>query len=216
MDPYYDDGQVVIYNADCADVLPTVNPSDVALVLTDPPYGISVRTDQSRLSHPGHTGHTVYPPVEGDDEPFDPAHLLRFSRVVLWGANHYAPLLPPGGRWLIWRKRDASPLLAAAEMAWHTAGGRSVDVYESTIKGMKVREGAVHPTQKPVDLMRWVVEKFTHPGDLVLDPYMGSGPVARACSDTGRCYLGVELVEDYCKVAVGRLAQQALDMSDTA
>ena len=56
----------------------------------------------------------------------------------------------------------------------------------------------------------------TLPVDLVLDPYMGSGPVAQACSDLGRRYIGIELVEEYCRVALSRLKQQTLDFGGAA
>jgi DNA modification methylase len=72
------------------------------------------------------------------------------------------------------------------------------------------RNVKLHPTLKPVSLMRWIVDRWTQPGDLVLDPYMGSGPVAQACHDLGRRYIGVEIVEDYCRVAANRLAQGVL------
>jgi len=68
----------------------------------------------------------------------------------------------------------------------------------------------VHPTQKPVALMRWILDKWTEPGDLVFDPYMGSGPIAQACHELGRRYIGVEIVEEYCQTAVNRLGQQTL------
>ena len=75
------------------------------------------------------------------------------------------------------------------------------------------REPHLHPTQKPVGLMRWILEMFTQPGDLVLDPYMGSGPVAQACKKTGRGYLGFEIEEQYCYAAVTRLGQGMLDVA---
>ena len=217
MKPYYSDDLVTIYNARCEDVLPSIDPASVDLLLTDPPYGIAVDTDQRKLSQQkGHTGHRTYAAVYGDDVPFDPAPLLAFGRVVLWGANHYATKLPPGGQWLVWHKRDASPFHAAAELAWANAGGRPVDLFDYTLKRTKTTDGPLHPTQKPVALMRWIVDRWTEPGDLVLDPYMGSGPVAQACHELGRRYIGIELVEDYCKVAASRLRQQAFDFGGAA
>ena len=212
MTPYYDRDGITIWHADCRDVLPDIDPATVGLLLTDPPYGINANLDYARFT----SGKTYTTPIEGDLVAFDPSHLMGYERVCLFGANHFAPSLPHGGRWIVWRKRGASPLLAAAELAWHNLGGRSVDYFESTVKGMKVREGAVHPTQKPVALMRWIIDRWTKPGDLVLDPYMGSGPVAQACHELGRRYIGIELVEDYCKVAVSRLAQQTLDLDGGA
>lgn len=61
--------------------------------------------------------------------------------------------------------------------------------------------------------MRWILEKWTEPGDLVLDPYMGSGPIAQACKEKGRRYIGIEIVEEYCRITVEhRLAQMALPL----
>src|SRR5690606_35419415 len=102
-------------------------------------------------------GGGTYDPVVGDDEPFDPAPLLAFPRVCLWGANHYANRLPIG-QWLFWRKVDASPLIAAGELAWHNLGGRPLDYYESTITVARRQDGRLHPTQKPVGLMVWCLE----------------------------------------------------------
>ncbi len=73
-------------------------------------------------------------------------------------------------------------------------------------------ERHLHPTQKPVKLMIWLLERLTQRGDLVLDPYMGSGPIAKACHLTGRRYLGVEIDEGYCQIAASRLYQQVLPL----
>ena len=64
--------------------------------------------------------------------------------------------------------------------------------------------------------MTWLIERFTKPGDLVLDPYMGSGPIAKACHMTGRRYIGCEVERQYVDVAVKRLAQSVLPLGDVA
>ena len=213
--PYYDRDGITIWHADCRDILPTIDPASVDLLLTDPPYGIDLDTDYSSI--PGisadgkrHNGGRTYIPVASDDEPFDPSSLLAYPRVALWGANHFAQRLPGGGRWIVWRKRGASPLLAAAELAWHNCGGRPVDYFETTRNEARQLDGHLHPTQKPISLMAWMLEKWTKPGDLILDPYMGSGPIARACQLLNRRYIGIELVETYCQAAVNRLAQPSM------
>ena len=208
MTPYFDRDGIVIYHGDCRDVLPSIDPADVDLLLTDPPYGINLDTDYGGR---GRGSRKTYARVAGDDAPFDPTHLLRFRRVVLWGANHYAPLLPASKSWIVWNRQTHSDA-ADAELAWTNLGG-TVRRYDHRWDG-RARGGEpqtfLHPTQKPVGLMRWIVDRWTKPGDLVLDPYMGSGPVAQACHELGRRYIGIELVEDYCAIAVKRLAQQTL------
>ncbi len=75
------------------------------------------------------------------------------------------------------------------------------------------RGSRLHPALKPVSLMKWVLGNWTVPGDLILDPYMGSGPVAQACHEMGRRYIGIEIEEKYCEIAVDRLAQGVLEFS---
>ena len=95
--PYYDDGTCVIYHGDCRDILPTLGVTP-ALVLADPPYGVNERTDRASKGRGGggkNWPSRDLPPVHGDDEPFDPALILAFPRVVVFGANYFAERLPP-------------------------------------------------------------------------------------------------------------------------
>lgn len=216
MKPYFDRDGITIYNARCEDVLPDVDPAGVDLVLTDPPYGINLDTDYSKMSDPKHTSTAWARRVDGDAEPFDPAALVPFGRMFLFGANHYHHRLPEGGSWFVWDKvtrNDVKVRQADGELAWTNAGGKNCVVYRHMWSGAfreTERGFTVHPTQKPTALMRWIIDRWTKPGDLILDPYMGSGPIAQACHELGRRYIGIELVEDYCSIAVGRLAQQTL------
>jgi site-specific DNA-methyltransferase (adenine-specific) len=126
---------------------------------------------------------------------------------------------PDSPTWIAWDKRgDQKPtLFADVELAWTNLGGPAIRYrHWWGVNRASERGFHVHPTQKPVALMRWIIDRWTEPGDLVLDPYMGSGPVAQACHELGRRYIGVELVEDYCKVAVSRLAQQTFDFGGAA
>ena len=62
----------------------------------------------------------------------------------------------------------------------------------------------MHPTQKPVALLEWLIKTYTNPGDLVLDPTMGSGTTGVACQNTGRTFIGIEKDEAYFKIACDR------------
>ena len=210
MTPYYDRDGITIWHARCEDILPSIDPATVDLLLTDPPYGIDYQPGRGkRLA-------LEWDAVEGDSVPFDPRHLLAFRRAVLWGANNYTDHLPRGG-WLWWDKRILNGTKGSnsdGELAWTNLITGVRGFRHLWVGGYRASEYGfhVHPTQKPAALMRWIVDRWTKPGDLVLDPYMGSGPVAQACHELGRRYVGIELVEDYCRVAVSRLAQQTLDL----
>ena len=223
MTPYYADDGVTLYHARCEDVLPAIAPESVDLLLTDPPYGIGVTLG----GHRGHKGAMQGETVTGDDVPFDPSRLLAYGDCVIFGGNYMTDILPPSG-WIIWSKvqdnrwsHGKHSTRSLAEMAW-TNIHKYVAIYNCFWAGSPMhrmgseRGTQLHPTQKPVALMRWIVDRYTQPGDLVLDPYMGSGPIARACKDTGRRYIGIEIEERYCEIAVKRLAQDVLDFEGGA
>lgn len=217
MTPYHDRDGITIFNADCRDILPTIDPSTVALVLTDPPYGVDFDTDFTRFTGGVSASVGTHPAVHGDSDPFDPSPIVsRFRRVMLFGANAFSDRLPRGS-WIVWDKRSpqgAKNVMSDGEVAWFSHG-HGVYIHSHTWDGFNrasERQTAYHPTQKPVALMRWILEKWSKPGDLILDPYMGSGPVARACLDLGRRYIGIELSEAYCQIAVQRLQQAVLPL----
>lgn len=153
--------------------------------------------------------------IVGDDEPFDPAHLLAFDRAIIWGANHFAAALPPAPGWLVWDKRDgtASNDQSDCELAWSniltTARLFSARWSGAHRTGREQGEGRVHVNQKPVALMGWCLQLA---GDdrLVVDPYMGSGSTLRAAKDLGRRAIGIEIDQGHCETAVERLGQEAL------
>jgi site-specific DNA-methyltransferase (adenine-specific) len=231
MTPYFDNGQgIVIYHGDSREILPTLDPSSVGLLLSDPPYGVKERTARYTAGRSGREGSGYrgskpeavdFPPVHGDDRPFDPSHLLRFPRLILFGANHYANRLPQSSSWLIWDKLDGltsrRPIgfndNGDAELAWTNLGGpvRLIPCrWMGILKKSELGRQRVHPTQKPVALMRWLIEMYSKPGDLILDPYMGSGPTVEAARDTRRRCIGIEIEEAYCRIAELRLEQVSM------
>lgn len=217
--PYYDEGGITIYHGDCREILPELGAFD--LELTDPPYGTGYQY-QSRhrtgRGGPKRWSGNSFGAIDGDAEPFDPSHLLGVApAIILWGANHYASKLPDNALWFVWdRKAGRAPdtNITDAELAW-VSGHRfkTVRMFRHMWAGLQrdseIAEGSLHPTQKPVALMSWCLGFFPD-ARTVVDPYMGSGPVARACKDAGRRYVGIELVERYCEIAVRRLAQEVL------
>lgn len=102
---------------------------------------------------------------------------------------------------------------ADCELAWSNLGGPARIIphrWKGLVRASERGESTKHPTQKPVYLMAAIIEWRTKPGDLILDPYMGSGPVLRAAKDLGRKAIGIEIEEAYCEVAANRLAQEVL------
>lgn len=215
MNPYYQDDSVTIYHGDCREILPALEPDAISLVIADPPYGMDLET--TRLTSWGARKWTER--VRGDAEPFDPSHLFRFRRLVIFGANHFASRLPESNGWIVWNKRgDGRPSgihFGDCELAWSNVG-QGIRMFSNAWHGAPRwhAEPPLHPTQKPVVLMRWLIENHTKSGDLVLDPYMGSGPVPRAAKDLGRKAIGIEIEERYCEIAAKRMGQEVLAVKE--
>lgn len=214
MIPYYADDFVTIYHGDCREVLQgiTVEPD---LLLSDPPYGMN-------YTHGGYGKGKTYGfegiLIKGDEEPFDPAHLLAFpaKRRILWGANHYAPRLPASPGWVIWDKRCGRGVTdqSDCELAWSDflTVARVFSAYwgGAVRSGREQKEGRLHVNQKPVALMTWCIDLAGLGTNLVLDPYMGSGSTLRAAKDLGRKAIGIEFEEAHCETAAKRMAQEVL------
>lgn len=213
--PYYEEDGITIYNADCREVLPQLEPVD--LVLTDPPYGVSLNTAYKSSQRGPLAGANDYPPVHGDDKPFDPSpFLIRYPNLIMWGANYYADKLPASGQWLVWDKRDGIAYndQADCELAW-TRGTRGTvprvfrHLWNGMLKDSEHNQKRCHPTQKPLVLLQWCISFFPN-AQTILDPFMGSGTTLRAAKDLGRRAIGIEIEEKYCEIAVNRLRQGVL------
>jgi site-specific DNA-methyltransferase (adenine-specific) len=202
--PYYQDDSCIIYHGDCRKLLPSLE--EVDLVLTDPPYGIASIWQGGKGHGWGNARKQAVVRNGWDGQPPDNATiqlvLTKARDAVIWGGNHFD--LPKSRGWLVWNKPERNFTLAEAELAWTTRDAiiRVRDLPRSEI-------GRLHPTQKPVSLMRWCLGFFPE-AQSVLDPFMGSGTTLRAAKDLGRKAIGIEIEESYCEIAANRLAQEVL------
>lgn len=219
-------GLATLYLGDCREIAPTLGRP--AAVISDPPYGMAWNTDSTRFSGgaQGASRGRKWPThgaakIVGDNEPFDPAPWLRAAeRVVLWGSNHYAARLPVGTT-LVWVKRNDEAFgsfLSDAEVAWMKGGhgvyaNRVVDC--APRRAIEANGSAAHPTQKPIPLMRWCIERAkVPPGGVILDPYMGSGSTGVAAVQMRHPFIGIEIEPRYFDIACRRIeeAQRQGDM----
>jgi DNA modification methylase len=201
-------GNATLYLGDCMDILPTLPKVDA--VITDPPYGIgenahrvASRSKLAKTTDYGDFDWDKAPPAA----PVIEACVSAGKSAILWGGNYFE--LPPARGWLIWDKVNSGNF-ADAEMAW-TNLPMSVRMYRQMWNGM-IREGdergqvRVHPTQKPLGLMRWCID-WTKNAETILDPFMGSGTTGVAAIQLGRKFIGIEREPKYFDIACQRIEQ---------
>lgn len=207
-------GNATLYLGDCREITPNLQGVDA--VVSDPPYGMDWDTDSTRYSggQDRHArsrgkGKKDWQEIAGDKEDFDPSPWLKYPKVVLWGANHYSSRLPVGTT-LVWIKKADhlfGTWLSDCELAW-MKGGHGVYAHREPFpppSRMAENFGSTaHPTQKPIKLMTWAIQKAKATG-LVLDPFMGSGTTGVACAALGLPFVGIEINPTYFETAVDRI-----------
>ena len=203
-------GRVTLYRGD-ADGIGAI---EADAVVTDPPYGNGYKSNGCCLGKKGGWKPSKAPvEMEWNEEPFDPAPWLKYRNVIMWGANHFASRLPDSPAWLVWDKRDGAGEnnLSDCELAWSNMGGSARlkrHLWMGLCRDSEIRDH-LHPTQKPVAVMAWCMEKGKVPvGATVLDPYMGSGTTGIACIRTGRRFIGVERDPTHYATALARIKNE--------
>lgn len=177
---------------DCLEIMPTLGRFDA--VVTDPPYGIGI-TDSPRLAVSRGMGGKAW-----DDVPADLSWLDAVNQpAIIWGGNYFD--LPPTRAPLVWDKNNAGRDFADFEMAWTNL---DMVARRFVMRPMNMDGGKQHPTQKPVEVMKWCLG-FLPDAETILDPFMGSGTTGVACVKTGRMFTGIEIDPDYFEIACKRI-----------
>ena len=201
------------------------------LVFTDPPYGMNLDTDYTKMNNDSNVefkqqknivGGKKYNVVIGDNEDFKPElvttifdNLDYCKEIFIWGADYYPELLKDykKGNFIIWDKRDDNPQFdkmfgSQFEVCWSKNKHKKeiVRVRWCGVFGTETEfdKKRVHPTQKPSKLASWFIEKYSNENDLIVDIYGGSGSTLIACEQLNRkCYM-MELDPKYCDVIITR------------
>ena len=195
-------GSATLYLGDCMEVLPTLQKVDA--VITDPPYGIGIASNPVRQMHEKHDWDAATP-----DESVLSAVIQAGAVAVVWGGNYFD--LPPSQCFLVWDKVQPQDFsLAMCEQAWTNKKGPAKLYRQSVLSYRKE-----HPTQKPVELMKWCIEQAAvPPNGTILDAFMGSGTTGVAAVQMGRRFIGIEREPKYFDIACRRIedAQRVQDM----
>ncbi len=205
-----------LYNIDCMEAMKKAPDNHWDLAIVDPPYGIG--WDGDNLENYNNKPFEIWkgakpkgytkknwdsspPPKEYFDE------LLRVSKhAIVWGGNYFTNHLPPTGHWIVWDKKVSMPTFSKGELAWCNIKN-SLDIFSFLWAGFRKGEpcNRIHPTQKPVALYTWLLDRYAKCGDRILDTHLGSGSIAIACHDMGFHLDGFEIDKEYFDNASKRL-----------
>lgn len=222
MTPYYQDDAVTIYHGDCREFLPRAD-----VLVTDPPYGINIGgPDVGRNGRGGRHGlekgtydsyddtyenyvETVVPTIQRAlaltrrGAVFSGPHLQELPKASAVGGIYCRA----GSGRHPWGFKTFLPVLFYGTAPRLQHGARP-NVFESTATA----ELNGHPCPKPLPWLRWLMDLVSLPGEVVLDPFLGSGTTLRAAKDLGRKAIGIEIEERYCEIGALRCAQEVLPL----
>ena len=189
------------------------NHFDVAIV--DPPYGVV--NDSKAKGFKNDTFKNIRKAKEWDLKPPSKywKELFRVSKnQIIWGFQYFIDELPPTKSIIIWDKMNGDNFMNDAELAWNSGKGNNKIFKHAYIGRYNPEPIKIHPTQKPTQLYKWLLENYTSEGDLILDTHLGSGSIAIACHQMKRKLIAYEIDAEYyekaCKRFKEQTAQQAL------
>jgi site-specific DNA-methyltransferase (adenine-specific) len=175
------------------------------LAIVDPPYGIDIN-NQSQGKGGGVAKKIEYTKKDWDKQAPNIDYFNELIRVsknqIIWGANHFIEKIPYNATcWIVWNKENGETDFADCELAW-TSFETAVRIFKWKWSGMlqqnmKDKEQRIHPTQKPVALYQWILDKYAKQNDLILDTHLGSGSSRIAAYKGGFNFVGFEIDKEY-------------------
>ena len=194
-------GNIKLYNADNMEVMKTFKDKQFSLAIVDPPYGL----ERFKAKDGGNSKKIKsfgdkdknWNNIKPTDEYW--AELFRISEYqIVWGANNFN--LPTSEYFIIWDKMQMMPSFAQCEQAW-----TNCRVPAKIYRKRSIDPERIHPTQKPVQLYKWLLQNYAKEGDTILDTHFGSLSIGIACHDMKFDLTAIELDKDYYEQAKQRL-----------
>ena len=182
-----------VTNEDCMEGMARYPDKYFDLAIVDPPYGININESIGRYKGQKHSGQKK---ITWDNEIPKQEYFTELFRIsinqIIWGGNYFN--LPPTKCFIIWDKLFSEDLsFSMYEMAWTS--------FITTAKGFKYNPASdrpkLHPTQKPIDLYKWLLDKYAKQGDKILDTHLGSGSSRIAAYEMGFDFTAFELDAEY-------------------
>ena len=198
-------------HGDCLELMKEIPDKSIDLIFTDPPYG--KKADKGTNGY-GQAKNRRYSGGWDNMRPRPEifTEMFRIAKnIICFGGNYFSDMLPPSNHWIFWDKKG--------DIAFQNPFADGELIYTTFIKPVKKivfrqqgfitdsKDKRYHPTQKPSELCQMLIEQYTDPGDIVCDPFMGSGTTGIACINSGRKFIGMELEKQYFDIAMERIAE---------
>ena len=209
-------GNIKLYNADNMEVMKTFKDKQFDLVICDPPYGINISQTfggEKRKSGKGAALKSAFTKKDWDSAIPDKSYFDELFRIstnqIIWGANYFTEYLPNSMGWVVWNKNNGTTKFSDCELAF-TSYDKALRMFTYTWNGMLQqnmthKEKRIHPTQKPAQLYKWLLQNYAKGGDTILDTHFGSLSIGIACHDMKFDLTAIELDKDYYEQAKQRL-----------
>ena len=205
--------KITITNEDNMQLMARYPDNYFELAIVDPPYGIGVDgAIHIRKPDRPSTWDMVekYEKKDWDDEIPKAEYweqLLRVSQnQIVWGGNYFTEYLKPSKGWVFWDKKfDKTFNFSHGELAWTSFNKQLLKVTKSSKAETNGGKDRIHPTQKPIYIYKWLLDKYAKQGDKILDTHLGSGSIAIACHDYGFDLTACELDKEYFDKAIQRI-----------
>jgi len=204
--------KITITNEDNMELMSRFPDNHFDLAIVDPPYGIDAdvknSTDKMQTKKSAAKSKKYGSQLWDSDIPTDEYfnELKRVSKKqIIWGANYFGLV----GGMIYWHKNVTMPTYSTGELAW-VSWLNKLDFVNITWHGMiqhdmSNKETRIHPTQKPAQLYKWLLDKYAKQGDKILDTHLGSGSIAIACHDYKFELTACELDSEYYDKAIQRI-----------
>lgn len=202
---------ITITNEDNMQLMARYPDNHFDLAIVDPPYGINMGFDG--WDKKAKTKVNKEREKKWDNETPNKEYFKELFRVsknqIIWGANYYLEHLKSTSCFVVWNKENGSNNMADCELAW-TSFANSVRMYSGHIfKGIgNTNYISYHPTQKPIKLYEWILDRYANEGDKILDTHCGSGSIAIACHNRGFKLWACELDKEYYDASIKRFKEQ--------
>ena len=203
--------KIELLNMDCLLYMKQCEDNQFDLAIVDPPYGIGagskgfINRNTANKNAEKFYRDNDWDKVRPTKEYFDELRRISKNQIV-WGGNYFTDLLEPARCYIVWDKKTGDNSYADCELALTNIDGNA-RIYTKFWLGAHAKDGydRIHPTQKPINLYKFLLQNFAKQGMKIIDTHLGSGSIAVACYDEGYDLVGIEIDKTYFQEASKRL-----------